>query len=94
MSRFSGLDSGREGPIILGFRAEDAAIDPAGSSAAPLYSLELLGDATIATMRLGGTIASVRSAKDYRAQIGDRVAVSIPPEACHLFDATSGERLS
>ena len=89
----AGLDSRHEGAITLGFRAEDAAIDPNGSSAAPLYSLELLGDATIATMRLGGTIASVRAAKDYRAQIGDRVAVHIPPETCHLFDAASGERL-
>jgi len=89
----SGLSSTHEGKVTLGFRAEDAALDPNGTSAAPLYSLELLGDATIATLKIGGTIASIRAAKDYRAEIGDQTAVSIPPDICHLFDATSGERM-
>ncbi|MEM8869691.1 MAG: ABC transporter ATP-binding protein [Pseudomonadota bacterium] len=89
----SGLPNTHEGKITLGFRAEDAEIDPNGSSSAPLYSLELLGDATVATLRLAGTIASIRAAKDYRAKIGDPITVNIPPSACHLFDATSGERL-
>ena len=89
----SGLTGGIEGKVTLGFRAEDAAIDPAGTSSAPLYSLELLGDATLAALRLGNTIASVRAAKDYRAEIGEPVSVSIPPDICHIFDAQSGERL-
>ncbi|WP_120632162.1 ABC transporter ATP-binding protein [Ruegeria sp. EL01] len=89
----SGLSSTHEGKVTLGFRAEDAALDPNGTSAAPLYSLELLGDATIATLKIGGTIASIRAAKDYRAEIGDQTAVNIPPNICHLFDATSGERM-
>ena len=89
----SGLSSKLEGNVTLGFRAEDATLDPNGTSSAPLYSLELLGDATIATLKLGGTIASVRAGKEYRAEIGDHTAVHIPPEVCHLFDATTGERL-
>ena len=88
-----GLSSPREGKVTLGFRAEDATLDHNGTSVAPLYSLELLGDATIATLKLGGTIASVRAGKEYRAEIGDRTAVNIPADACHLFDATTGERL-
>ncbi len=89
----SGLSSTYEGNVTLGFRAEDATIDPDGSSVAPLYALELLGDATIVTMRLGGMVASIRAAKDYRAEIGDKIGVNIPPSACHIFDAASGERL-
>ncbi|MFA3916788.1 ABC transporter ATP-binding protein [Ruegeria hyattellae] len=89
----SGLATRHEGEITLGFRAEDAELDPDGASSAPLYSLELLGDATIATLKMGGTIASIRAAKDYRAEIGDHTAVNIPPEICHLFDAKTGERL-
>ncbi|NVO57800.1 ABC transporter ATP-binding protein [Rhodobacteraceae bacterium B1Z28] len=89
----SGLSSKLESNVTLGFRAEDATLDPNGTSSAPLYSLELLGDATIATLKLGGTIASVRAGKEYRAEIGDHTAVHIPPEVCHLFDATTGERL-
>ncbi|MEX0318109.1 MAG: ABC transporter ATP-binding protein [Ruegeria sp.] len=89
----SGLSTRHEGKVTLGFRAEDAALDPNGTSSAPLYSLELLGDATIATLKLGGTIASIRAGKEYRAEIGDNTAVNIPPEACHIFDADTGERL-
>ncbi|WP_372571584.1 ABC transporter ATP-binding protein [Ruegeria jejuensis] len=89
----SGLSTRHEGKVTLGFRAEDAELDPNGASAAPLYSLELLGDATIATLKMGGTIASIRAAKDYRAEIGDHTAVNIPAEICHLFDAKTGDRL-
>jgi len=36
---------------------------------------------------------SIKTAKDYRAQIGDVVRANIAPGACHLFDRTSGERI-
>jgi multiple sugar transport system ATP-binding protein len=88
-----GLSSSHEGKVTLGFRAEDATLDSNGTSSAPLYSLELLGDATIATLKMGGTVASIRAAKDYRAEIGDQTAVNIPPDVCHIFDANTGERL-
>ncbi|MEX0276825.1 MAG: ABC transporter ATP-binding protein [Ruegeria sp.] len=89
----SGLPTTHEGKITLGFRAEDAMLDPNGTSGAPLYSLELLGDATIATFKMGGTIASVRAGKEYRAEIGDHTSVHIPPDICHIFDADTGQRL-
>ncbi|MEM6889617.1 MAG: ABC transporter ATP-binding protein [Pseudomonadota bacterium] len=89
----SGLPTAHEGNVTLGFRAEDASLDVNGTSGAPLYSLELLGDATIATLKLGGTIASIRAGKEYRAEIGDHTKVSIPPEICHLFDASTGDRI-
>ncbi|MEM7319538.1 MAG: ABC transporter ATP-binding protein [Pseudomonadota bacterium] len=89
----SGIPGSHEGKVVLGFRAEDAALDPNGTSSAPLYSLELLGDATIVTLKMGGTIASIRAAKDYRSEIGDQTAVNIPPDICHIFDAETGDRL-
>ena len=46
------------------------------------------------TVRAGGALISVKAPKDYRAQIGDPVAAAIPAAICHLFDATSGERLA
>ena len=89
----AGFPAGQDGPVTLGFRAEDAAVAAGGNARAPLYSLELLGDATVATMRLGGAIASVKAGKEFRADIGDMVEVGVPPEICHLFDAGSGRRL-
>jgi multiple sugar transport system ATP-binding protein len=90
----SGLRSDVSGPVTLGFRAEDAAVSAASAQAnSKVYSLELLGEATMVTMRAGGTILSVKSGKEYRTNIGDLVSANIPAEICHLFDATSGERL-
>jgi multiple sugar transport system ATP-binding protein len=90
----TGLDSSRSGPITLGYRAEDASIGgDAPSVNAPVYSMELLGDATMVTFRIGGAIATVKADKDFRAKIGETVAATSPAATCHLFDATSGERL-
>ncbi len=90
----AGLPDKMNGPITLGFRAEDATVAADGNAKASLYSLELLGDATISTMRMGGAICSIRGPKDYRAEIGQVVAATVPPEVCHLFDAESGERIA
>ena len=82
-----------DGPVTLGFRAEDAALAPSGQIAAPIYSLELLGDATMVTIKAGGALVAVKAAKDYRADIGDPVSFAIPTEICHLFDPATGQRL-
>ena len=87
--------TGRDGPVTLGFRAEDASIaDTGGEVAAPVYSMELLGDATMLTVRAGGAMVSVKAHKEYRAEIGDTVGYSIPAEICHLFDKDTGERIA
>ena len=84
-----------DGPVTLGFRAEDAAVaDADGQITAPLYTIELLGDATMLTVRAGGQLVSVKAHKDFRAEIGDTVSFSIPNAICHAFDSTSGERLA
>jgi multiple sugar transport system ATP-binding protein len=82
-----------DGPVTLGFRAEDAHLADAGEIAAPAYTTELLGDATMVTVRAGGSLVAVKAHKDTRVEIGERVALRVPPEACHLFDAATGARL-
>lgn len=90
----TGIDSTHSGPVTLGYRAEDAIVNgDTASIDAPVYSMELLGDATMVTFRIGGTIATVKADKDFRAKIGEKVRAAIPATICHLFDATSGERL-
>ena len=54
--KIAGFGKKLSGKITLGFRAEDAEMTKKGNAVAPLYSIELLGDATISTMRLGGAI--------------------------------------
>jgi len=92
--KISGFSKKLSGKITLGFRAEDAEMTKKGNATAPLYSIELLGDATISTMKLGGAICSVKGPKDYRAEIGHPVSASIPQKACHLFNSKNGERIS
>lgn len=91
-----GLSKEHNGQVTLGFRAEDAAICDAGAEAqisAQVYSMELLGEASMVTMRAGGTIVAIKAEKDFSAQIGDNFSASIPASICHLFDKSTGERL-
>ena len=55
--------------------------------------MELLGDATMITVRVNGELVSVKANKDYRAEIGDMVRISVPKEICHLFDVQTGARI-
>lgn len=82
-----------DGPATLGFRAEDAQMVPVGGQiSAPIYSLELLGDATMATVRAGGAIVSIKCPKEFRAEIGAPFQALIPPQTVHLFDSETGAR--
>ena len=93
--RVEGLPTSVSGQITLGFRAEDAQIvSSRGQIAAPIYSIELLGEATMITWRLGKSLVSVKTKKDFRVQIGDEVHAGISAEICHLFDTATGERLN
>jgi multiple sugar transport system ATP-binding protein len=89
----SGL-SGPDGPVTLGFRAEDASVATKGKAqiTAPVYSMELLGDATMITVRSGQSLMAVKADKEFRAGIGDSFSATVPPSICHLFDAKTGER--
>ncbi len=84
-----------DGPLTLGFRAEDASLahEGQGQINAPIYTLELLGDATMVSVRVGDALVSVKADKTFRADIGDTVSISIPTEICHLFNAEDGARL-
>ena len=95
-ANIAGLAGAASGAITLGYRAEDASIaDPSDAQiSAPIYSLELLGDATMVTVRAGGGLVSVKADKDYRAEIGQPVGIAIDPNQCHLFNRDSGQRLA
>jgi multiple sugar transport system ATP-binding protein len=89
-----GLPRSHSGPVTLGFRAEDAGLAETGEIAAPVYTIELLGDATMVTVRAGGALVAVKAPKDFRAEIGDPVAARVPAGICHLFHPETGERLA
>jgi len=91
-----GLNTALKGKITLGFRAEDATVADASANAAiqsPVYSMELLGEATMVTMRVSGALISVKAGKDYRIGIGEQAGINVPASICHLFSSETGERV-
>ena len=93
-TEIAGLNAA-SGPVTLGFRAEDAVLAEAGAGQinAPIYTMELLGDATMISVRIGGALVSVKADKSFRAEIGDPISISVPSEICHLFEAETGARI-
>ena len=92
--RIAGLDATVSGQVTLGFRAEDASIaSQAADIAAPVYSIELLGDATLVSVRSGPAFVAIKAAKDFRARIGDAIGFRIAAQHCHLFDHATGCRI-
>ena len=89
--RMAGIE-GPDGPIILGFRAEDARVAAQGEAdiAAPIYTVELLGDATLVTVRSGEALVTVKAEKTFRGAIGESISFFVPRTAVHLFDAATG----
>ena len=91
----AGLPKVTEGPVTLGYRAEDASLVASGGDmVGPIFSTELLGDATMVTTRVDGQLLSVKTDKDFRGNIGDEMNAKFDLATCHLFDAASGERLT
>ena len=92
--KVAGFDKKYDSKVTLGFRAEDAQLaQKDGELVAPVYSFELLGDASMVTVKAGGTIAQVKADKEYSADIGKTAHMRVPTEICHLFDTASGERI-
>ena len=94
----SGLKGSQNGEVTLGFRAEDAQVLSGDQLAqaqikAAVFSMELLGDATMVTVKAGGALASAKADKEFRIEIGEQVGIGINPELCHLFEKQSGNRI-
>ena len=92
--RVDGLTTAHAGNVTLGFRAEDASLTTDGGQiAAPVYAIELLGEASMISYRIAGVLVSIKAGKEYRAGIGDIVQARVPASICHLFDTATGNRL-
>jgi multiple sugar transport system ATP-binding protein len=92
--RIAGFPEVQRGPVILGFRAEDARLGTGdqGEISAPIYGVEFLGDSTMVTVRVGDALVSAKAPKMFRASIGDPVSFRISTADCHLFDIYTGAR--
>ena len=73
---------------ILGFRAEDATISDGniGNITGPIFSIELLGDSVMVTVKIENCFISVKMSNTYVASIGDKVSISVLSTKCQIFD--------
>jgi multiple sugar transport system ATP-binding protein len=88
-----GLDCAK---AVLGVRAEDLSVVAPGAGAAiegEVFSFELLGDATMVTLRLANQFVAARASKDLRLDIGSRAGFALAPQRCYVFDGTTQSRL-
>ena len=83
----------KDGKYTLGFRAEDASIENTGNFTGPIYSIELLGDSTIVTLKIKNNLIHVKTSNNFSSKIGEIVSVKIPNDLCHFFDSKTGIHL-
>ncbi len=72
---------------------EACIVESEGEISGPAFSVELLGDATMVTIKAGGEVVSVKSEKNYSTEIGSMVMAHIPGNLCLLFSKENGEML-
>ncbi|MEE4604876.1 MAG: ABC transporter ATP-binding protein [Desulfobacteraceae bacterium] len=89
------IGKGSRQKVILGVRPEDMKIVENAEShiEAVLYSVELTGDQTIVTAKLGESDITVREDKDYEGVIDQTVKIKLDESKVFLFDAKTGHRI-
>ena len=83
----------KDGKYTLGFRAEDASIENIGNFTGPIYSIELLGDSTIVTLKIKNNLLHIKTSNNFSSKIGEIVSVKIRNDLCHFFDSKTGIHL-
>jgi len=94
--RIPGFGTINRSAVVLGLRAEDAHLASEAESClhGDVFSVELTGDCTLSTIRLGQTLFIARTPKEFRAEIDTPLGFSALSGRCFLFDAASGDRLT
>ncbi len=90
------LPRGEARQATMGVRPEHLAIVPPadGNVTGEVYVVEPMGREQIVDVQVGERRLRVIAPPGFVGRIGDRVGLRVAPERLHLFDPTSGERLS
>ena len=85
----------RAGNLTMGIRAEDMQLTGGADAdfSAELFAFELLGDATLVTIKFGSTPVAVKGDKNLRLKFGDRVGVKLDASRLYWFDSSTGLRI-
>jgi sn-glycerol 3-phosphate transport system ATP-binding protein len=92
-SRGNAVVEGAAPHMLAGLRAEDVEVATADGIEAMVDATEYLGADTILRCRVGTEPLLVRAARTIKAGPGKPVRLAWRPDALHLFDSKSGQRL-
>ncbi len=86
---------GKIANAVLGVRPEDCAIVAPAKAAikGEIYTVELIGDHTLVTVKAGPDMLTVKAAKDFTAKLGEKVGVGFATSRLFVFDAGTGLRV-
>jgi multiple sugar transport system ATP-binding protein len=81
--------------MVLGVRAEDLAVVASDTAAirGDVFTVELTGEATLVTLKLGQQFITAKADKTHRAAMGERGGLMATAARCYLFDAATEQRL-
>jgi len=81
--------------VVLGARSEDLVVVESGQGAinVPIYSIELTGENTLVTVRVGKQHVIARADRFYRNEIDAPVGITVNTEHVYLFDGNSEQRI-
>ncbi|OCO99964.1 MULTISPECIES: sn-glycerol-3-phosphate ABC transporter ATP-binding protein UgpC [unclassified Ensifer] len=95
--RAGGLGRATVSRAVLGVRPEDVhatgAGDPDVNLVAPIYSVELTGENTLVSLRLGAQLLTLRADKNFAGQIDQPIGIKVSPERLFLFDGETQHRV-
>jgi multiple sugar transport system ATP-binding protein len=84
---------GAEGPLTLGFRAEDVSVGGDGGATARVHHVENHGVELVATLRAGEALFKATVPAVTRLAIDDSVPFALNQQRLHGFDVTTGLNL-
>jgi multiple sugar transport system ATP-binding protein len=87
--------SGKLDKAILGARPEDCSVTAPGQGnlAAEIYTVELIGDHTLVTVKAGEDMLTVKAHKDFAGATGENIGISFSKDRLFVFDAATGTRV-
>ena len=87
--------AGRVDKAILGARPEDCSVTAPGQGhlGAEIYTVELIGDHTLVTVKAGEDLLTVKAPKDFAGNTGDSIGISFSKDRLFVFDAATGARV-
>ncbi|CAN7187285.1 sn-glycerol-3-phosphate ABC transporter ATP-binding protein UgpC [Pararhizobium sp. LjRoot235] len=82
---------------VLGIRPEDVhaalAEDEDVNLVAPIYSVELTGENTLVSLRLGGQLITLRADKNFAGQIDQEIGIKVMRDRVFLYNGETQDRV-